>query len=153
MGKGKPPEKPFRSLPSLGENLFKGFQEAFGPGDDPYSPELAHFSPQVDIYSTREALIIEVEIPGVDIKDIEITLNRGNLLVRGVKKEVHSDEETGNYVCMERSFGRYYRSVEIPFPVNTQNIKAAYSSGILTIEAPRVADKRGLPKRIEIETE
>ena len=43
----------------------------------------------------------------------------------------------------KEAFGRYYRAVEIPFPINTQNIKASYKYGVLKIEAPRVADKRG----------
>ena len=149
----KPPENPIKPLSSLGENLFRSFREAVGTEMGPCGSDLVNFTPHVDIYTTQEAIVIEAEIPGVDIKDIEISIIKGQLLIKGVKSEVLNEEDTGNYVCMERSFGRYYRAIEIPFPVNTQNIKASYKYGVLTIEAPRVADKRGQPKRIEIESD
>ena len=148
----KPPEKPIKPLSSLGENLFRSFREAVGTGLNSCSSELVNFTPHVDIYTTNDSIVIEAEIPGVNIKDIDISIIKGQLLIKGIKSELLNDEETGNYVCMERSFGRYYRAIEIPFPINTQNIKASYKYGVLTIEAPRVADKRGHPKRIEIET-
>ncbi len=149
----KPPEKPIKQMSSLGETLFRSFREAVGKEFGPCGPELVNFTPHVDIYTTNDSIVVEVEIPGVDIKDIDISMSKGQLLVKGVKGEAQSEEEPGNYVCMERSFGRYYRALEIPFPVNTRNIKASYKCGVLTIEAPRVADKRGEPKRIEIESD
>lgn len=149
----KPPEKPIKPISSLEETLFRGFREAMGQGACPPGSELINFTPHVDIYTTNDAIVIEMEIPGVDIKDIDISMNKGQLLVKGVKGEAGGEEEVGNYVCMERSFGRYYRAVEIPFPINTQNIKASYKFGVLKIEAPRVADKRGQSKKIDIESD
>lgn len=146
----KPPEKPIKPMSSLGENLLRSFREAV---DKECGPELVNFTPHVDIYTTNNSIVIEVEIPGVDIKDIDISMSKGQLLIKGVKGQVGSEEEVGNYVCMERSFGKYYRALEIPFPVNTSNIKASYKCGVLTIEAPRVADKRGESKRIKIESD
>jgi HSP20 family protein len=148
----KPPEKPTAPLSSLSDSLFKSLREAvstnMGAGSD-----LVNFTPHVDIYTTNESIVIEAEIPGVNINDIDVSVNKGQLLIKGVKSEVINDDEAGNYVCMERSFGRYYRAIEIPFPINTQSIKASYKYGVLTIEAPRVADKRGQAKRIEIESD
>ena len=149
----KPPEKPINSLSSLSESLFRSFREAVGTEMGPCGTDLVNFSPHVDIYTTNDSIVIEAEIPGVNIKDIDISVNKGQLLIKGIKSEVINEEDTGNYVCMERSFGRYYRAIEIPFPVNTQNIKASYKFGVLTIEAPRVADKRGQPKSIKIESD
>ncbi|MEE9543638.1 MAG: Hsp20/alpha crystallin family protein [Thermodesulfobacteriota bacterium] len=149
----KPPEKPVKPLSSLGENLFRSLREAVGTEFNPCGSDLVNFTPHVDIYTTQDSIIIEAEIPGVNINDIDISIIKGQLLIKGVKSEVINEEDTGNYVCMERSFGRYYRAIEIPFPVNTQNIKASYKCGVLVIEAPRVDDKRGQPKRIEIESD
>ena len=149
----KHPDKPIKPMSSLEETLFRSFREVVGKEFGPCGPELVNFTPHVDIYTTNETIVIEVEIPGVDIKDIDISMNKGQLLIKGVKGEAGREEEAGNYVCMERSFGRYYRALEIPFPVNTRNIKASYRCGVLTIEAPRVDDKRGVLKRIEIESD
>jgi len=140
-------------LSSLGESLFRSLREAVGTELSPPGADLVNFTPHVDIYTTQDAIIIEAEIPGVNINDIDISIDKGQLFIKGVKSEVINDGDTGNYVCMERSFGRYYRAIEIPFPVNTRNIKASYKHGVLTIEAPRVADKRGQPKRIKIESD
>ena len=146
----KPPEKPISPLEGT---FFRSFREAMGKEFCPPGTELINFTPHVDIYTTNDAIVVEMEIPGVEIEDIDISMSKGQLLVKGVKGEAHSEDEVGNYVCMERNFGRYYRAVEIPFPINTQNIKASYKFGVLSIEAPRVADKRGQPKRIKIESE
>jgi HSP20 family protein len=146
----KPPEKPIKPMSSLGESLFRSFREVVGKE---CGSELVNFTPHVDVYTTNENIVIEVEVPGVDIKDIDISMSKGQLFVKGVKGEAQGEEEAGNYVCMERSFGRYYRALEIPFPINTRNIKASYKCGVLTIEAPRVDDKRGELKRIEIESD
>lgn len=149
----KPPEKPVKLISSLENTLFRSFREAMGKDFCPPGSELVNFTPHVDIYTTNDAIVIEMEIPGVDIEDIDISMSKGQLLVKGIKGEAGREEEAGNYVCMERSFGRYYRAVEIPFPIDTSNIKASYKYGVLTIEAPRVADKRGQSKRIKIDSD
>jgi HSP20 family protein len=149
----KPPEKPTKPTSSLEDTIFRSFREAMGNEFCPPGIELVNFTPHVDIYTTDDSIVIEMEIPGVDINDIDITMSNGQLLVKGVKGEIQNEEEAGNYVCMERSFGRYYRAVEIPFPINTQHIKASYKFGVLTIEAPRVDDKRGQSKRIKIDSD
>jgi HSP20 family protein len=149
----KPPEKPVKPISSLEDSLFRSFREAMGKDFCPPGTELVNFTPHVDIYTTNDSIVIELEIPGVNIDDIDISMSKGQLLVKGVKGDAGREEDTGNYVCMERSFGRYYRAVEIPFPINTSSIKASYKFGVLTIEAPRVADKRGQAKHIKIESD
>lgn len=149
----KPPEKPIKPISSLEDTLFRSLREAMGQEFCQPGTELINFTPHVDIYTTNNAIVIEMEIPGVRIEDIDISMNKGQLLVKGIKSEAGREEDAGNYVCMERSFGRYYRAVEIPFPINTQNIKASYKYGVLTIEAPRVADKRGQAKHIKIDSD
>ena len=81
----KPPEKPVKPISSLEETLFRSFREAMGKEFCPPGSELVNFTPQVDIYTTNDAIVIEMEIPGVDIKDIDISMSKGQLLVKGVK--------------------------------------------------------------------
>lgn len=108
--------------------------------------------PNVDIFSTPGLFTVEVELPGIRKEDIEITIVKNTLTIRALKYECFDDEKV-NYVCMERSFGRLCRVIDIPFPVNTSQIRAVCKNGILTITVPRVEDKRAHSKRVPIESE
>ncbi len=107
--------------------------------------------PSVDMFSTATELIIEVEMPGVRKDDIEVLLHKNSVTIKALKYDCF-DEDKINYVCMERVFGRIFRSIEVPFPVDTAKIKAVYKSGILTIVIPKVEDKRSKTKRVAIES-
>jgi len=107
--------------------------------------------PDIDMFSTPYELTIEVEMPGVLKENIELYLHKNNIKLTALKVESVEDNKT-NYVCMERVFGRLYRSIEIPFPINTSKVKALYKSGILTIVVPRVEDKRSEKRNVLIES-
>lgn len=106
--------------------------------------------PNVDVFSTRDELIIEVELPGVKKQDIDITLHKTTLTIKALKLECFEEDKI-NYVCMERAFGRLFRAIEMPFPVDTEKIKAVFRNGILTICIPKVEDKRNVSRRVPIE--
>ncbi len=106
--------------------------------------------PNLDMFSGPAGIVIEVELPGVRRDDIEVTLCKNILSVKAIKFECF-DEDRINYICMERSFGKIVRTVEMPFPVDSMRIKAQYKNGILTISVPRVQDKRSSVKKIIIE--
>lgn len=106
--------------------------------------------PSVDMYSTPEELVIEVEMPGVRKDDIEVLFHKNCLTLKALKFDCF-EEQRINYVCMERVFGRIFRSIEIPFPVDTARINATYKSGILTIRIPKVEDKRSGTRKIDVE--
>ncbi len=134
---------------SIGENSTLQFIQE-GITDDPQCTELVSHMPCIDMYSTTKELIIEVEMPGIRREDIEVVAFRDTINIKAFKYECFDDRNI-NYVCMERSFGKIFRVIELPLPVNTSHIKAVYSKGILKITLPRVEEKRGRPKRVEIE--
>jgi HSP20 family protein len=108
-------------------------------------------TPAVDMFSTSDSIIIEVELPGVRQSEVDISLVRNTLTIQGFKYECF-DEKKINFVCMERSFGRIFRVIDIPSPVNTTKIKAVFSDGVLTITVPKIEEKRSIPKKIIIES-
>jgi len=109
-------------------------------------------TPVVDILSTSDSIIIEVELPGVRPGEIDISILRNALTINALKYECF-DEKKINFVCMERSFGKFFRVIDIPSPVDTTTIKAAFRDGLLTITLPRIIEeKRGIPKKISIES-
>jgi HSP20 family protein len=113
--------------------------------------ETVNHIPPADMFSTSEAFIIELEMPGVRQEDIELTIFNNVLTVRGIKYECFKDPKV-NYVCMERAFGKLFRNIPLPCPVNPAQIKAVFKSGLLTLQLPRVAEKRGEKKSIPIES-
>ncbi len=121
-------------------------EDLLGPGHEP----ITHM-PNADMYSTNVELTIEIEMPGVRKEDIEVLVNGGAVTIKAMKYDCLEDDKV-NYVCMERVFGRIYRSVELPFPVDTAKIKALYKNGTLTISIPRIKDKRAATKRVAIES-
>ena len=107
------------------------------------------YVPYADVYSNRTEITAEIELPGVRREDIDLSIFKNTVNVKAVKYECF-DETNITYVCMERTFGRVFRAVEIPFPVNTATINASYRNGILKIVMQRVEEKRGQPKKIPL---
>ncbi|OGQ60434.1 MAG: hypothetical protein A3J24_09150 [Deltaproteobacteria bacterium RIFCSPLOWO2_02_FULL_53_8] len=112
--------------------------------------EQTSHTPCVDIFSTPSELVMEIEVPGVRRTDIEVTMLKDTITIKAVKTE-RFEESKVNYVCMERSFGRVFRQIEIPFAVDAAKIKAVYKSGVLTITLPRVVDKRAMSRRVTVD--
>jgi len=105
----------------------------------------------VDIYECSNSIHIEVELPGVNKNDILLTLQGGVLQVEVVKQNEDKDAIKKNHICMERSFGRIRRRIDIKWACDTNKIKASIMNGLLTITIPKIEDRRGKVKRIEIE--
>ncbi|OGP15151.1 MAG: hypothetical protein A2054_08510 [Deltaproteobacteria bacterium GWA2_55_10] len=142
----KPP-KPTVRIEPLNEFMFECGVDASGL----LAPEPITHIPTLDMFATPSELVIEMELPGVRREDIDITLSKDALTVRAVKFECFEEDKI-NYVCMERSFGRLFRAIDLPCPVDTARVKAIHANGILTITLPRVEDKRNSTKKVQIES-
>ncbi|MBI3399046.1 MAG: Hsp20/alpha crystallin family protein [Deltaproteobacteria bacterium] len=129
------------------------FQYLFEETEKIASPKdiAMNHTPVVDIFSTQDSIIIEVEMPGVRKDEVDISILHNAITVRGLKYECFEEKKI-NFVCMERSFGRLFRVIDIPCSVDTTRIKAVCKDGLLTITLPRVAEKRGIPKKITVES-
>lgn len=141
----KGPQAPIR-IETLNQFLF----EFLGDEDSLLAPEPMTHVPPLDLFTTPDELIVEIDLPGVQKEDIDISIYKNTLTVRAMKLEC-VEEDKINYVCMERSFGRLFRAVELPHPVDTARIKASYDNGVLTVVMPKVEDKRKNKQQIAIE--
>ena len=97
--------------------------------------------PDLDVHENDKAFTIEVELPGVEEKDVSVAVNNGYLTVKGEKKterEVNKD----NYHLAERSFGSFERSLRLPDSLDDSKIEANFSKGVLKITAPKRADAK-----------
>lgn len=97
--------------------------------------------PDLDVHENDKSFTIEVELPGVEEKDVTVSVNNGYLTVKGEKKterEVNKD----NYHLAERSFGSFERSLRLPESLDDSKIEANFTKGILKITAPKRADAK-----------
>lgn len=105
--------------------------------------------PSVDVSEGEDAITVRVELPGVDPKDIDVSLSGDALTVSGEKKE-ESEERREGYYHAERCFGSFRRTVPLPAPVDEEKIAAEYAKGVLTvrIEKSAAAAARRIPIQI-----
>ena len=111
--------------------------------------ERANWRPAVDIEETEEAVVLTADLPGVDEKDIEITVHEGVLLLSG-KRESVVDEETGTSLYRERTHGSFFRRFRLGRKVDAEQIAATYRNGVLTVTLPKREDAK--PKQIPVTT-
>jgi len=110
------------------------------------------FMPQVDIKETRKDIQVTAELPGMDEKDIDVSLHEGTLIVKGEKKSEHEDKKEG-YQRIERSYGSFYRAIRLPDDIDEEKIKANYRKGVLKITVPKAEKAQVKEKKIEVKAE
>jgi len=140
---------PFRNVATLQDRINRMFDEAFLRSkdiDDEVS--LASWKPTVDIYDTDDAIILKVELPGVDKEKVAVDVKDNVLTLKG-ERSIDKEIKEKNYYRRERSFGSFHRSFTLPTTVTPEDIKATYKDGILTVEVPKPEEKK--PKQITID--
>jgi HSP20 family protein len=103
--------------------------------------------PLLDIKEDKEKFIIDIEVPGIDKNDLKISIKKNNLVVQGEKKEEKKKEEE-SYLRVERSYGNFMRSVNLPAEVDQSQITAQYKNGVLKITLPKIQKEKA--KEVEI---
>ncbi len=106
--------------------------------------------PSVDICETADAVMIRVELPGIEIADIRLTIQGNVLRVQGTKQESAAVRTRLSYYCLERRYGKFDRQIAIDWVVDARRSRASLANGILTIEIPRIENRRGAVFEIPI---
>lgn len=97
------------------------------------------WAPQVDIEETDKEMVVKADLPGVDPKDIEISLSENTLTLRGEKKE-EKEEKDKNYHRVERFAGQFYRRIPLPAQADPEKIEASTANGVVTVTVPKKAE-------------
>ncbi|MDH3662676.1 MAG: Hsp20/alpha crystallin family protein [Alphaproteobacteria bacterium] len=105
--------------------------------------------PQIDVSETDADVTIEAELPGVDEKDIDVTLTDNLLTIKGEKKQ-EKEEKNKDYHLTERSYGSFSRSMTLPFDADPKKIRAKFDAGVLKITLPKPAEVKAKVKKIAI---
>ena len=148
-------------------NLRREFDRLFDEFNAPFWPTPFHRSlleqlpfgrteaaanvPAVDIEEKDNAYEITAEMPGMDEKDVEVTLANGGLLIKGEKK-AEKEEKKKNYYLTERTFGSFERYFGLPEDVDADKIAAVFKNGVLTVTLPKTVQAKQAEKKIAIKS-
>ena len=141
---------PFRDLMNLQDEVNRLFRRSFFRGVEPAAETVATWAPAIDMFETDDKLTVEVELPGLEAKDVEISLEDDILRIKGERK-FSSEVKEENYHRIERAYGMFERTVPLPRKVDEEKVSATVSDGVLKIEMPKVEEAK--PKKIPIKVE
>ncbi len=130
--------EPFGEL----ERLFEGMPSL--------SPEkLVGFTPAVDVYETKDSVIVETPLAGVDPKDVKIAVEDNTLTLRGETKK-ESEVEEKNYYRKEIRQGSFYRAVSLPVPVVANRAEATSENGLLKVSIPKAGEAKTKEIKVQV---
>lgn len=136
-------DDPFTALQSRMNTLFDDFM-------DRGLRRGGAFIPSVDVSDRDKEILVTAELPGLDEKDIDVTVDDNALTIRGEKKE-ENREERDNYYHVERSYGSFHRTIPLPATVDRDKVKASFKKGVLKITLPKSPEAQERTKKIQIE--
>ncbi len=105
--------------------------------------------PSVDMAETDSGVEITAELPGMDEKDIEVSVSDDVLTIKGEKRQEREEKKKGYYLS-ERSYGSFYRAIGLPADIDGGKATAQFKNGVLTVTAPRTAEAAAKVKKIDV---
>ncbi|MCC6543611.1 MAG: Hsp20/alpha crystallin family protein [Nitrospirae bacterium] len=139
---------PFAELINMQDQVNRFFGDRYlkpSIGEREVSDE---WSPSVDIYEDADGVVLKVELPEMEMKDIDVKIEDNTLTVRGERK-LDKEDKKDNYHRIERYYGLFSRSFTLPSTVDQEKVKASYDRGVLRINLPKKEDTK--PKKIKID--
>jgi len=122
------------------------FHDSFGEGREEALTTTA-FAPPVDVYEDEHNVMLKIEVPGIEEKDIDVRIENNTMTVHGERK-FEKDEKEENYRRVERQYGSFTRTFTLPDTVDTDNVSANYDKGVLKIKLAKKTEAK--PKQIKV---
>ena len=134
------PWRPFGELSSFRGEMDRLQDKLFG--ERPFVRAFTEeWSPTVDISETKDKLLIKAELPGLEAKDVNVSISGDLLIIKG-EKEKEEEEKDEHYHCIERCYGSFQRSFRLPVNVQGDKVEAAFDKGVLKITLPKVEEAK-----------
>lgn len=143
------PFEPLRDMMTLREAMNHLFEESFLRPGLLLGAAGESALPAMDIYETKDALVLKAVVPGLRPEDIEVTMTGDVLTIRGERREeMPAEGEQRRYLQREHRYGSFVRQLTLPAGIDSSKVSATFENGILTLEMPKVEEIR--PKTIKI---
>jgi len=135
---------PYREVQALQNRMNSLFRDMNGE-NDPLAA--ASFVPAVDIYEDEKKVLLKLEVPGIEQKDLDVRVENHTLTVKGERK-FEGEEKEENFHRIERRYGSFFRAFTLPTTVDTENVKADYQNGVLKLELVKKPEAQ--PRQIKV---
>ena len=132
---------PWTGMTSLRREMDRLFDRFLEPARSEM-PTLGEWEPTVDVSENKDAVIVKAELPGVEQKDIAVSLQDGVLTIKG-EKVAEKEEKDKRYHRVERSYGAFVRSMRLPAAVEIATVRATFKDGVVTITLPKAPEAKG----------
>jgi HSP20 family protein len=135
---------PFREVASLQNRVNSLFRD-FTEGES--SMTTANFVPAVDVYEDAQKVVLKLEVPGIEEKDLDVRVENNTLTIKGERK-FDKEEKEENFHRIERRYGSFVRTFKLPNTVDAEKVEASYEKGILKITLAKRAEAK--PRQIKV---
>ncbi len=143
------PWRPFREFERMRREMDR-LWDSFFERRPARVEEVSEWFPSLDVSETKNEYVVKAELPGIDPKDIDISLTSDLLTIKGEKKQEREEKEE-NYHLIERSYGSFTRSIQLPGQVQSDKINATYKNGVLKVTLPKTEEAKKKEIKIKVE--
>lgn len=140
------PWRPFGELGSVRSEMDRFWNRVFGQGALSRSAS-EEWAPSVDISETKDSFVVKAELPGLEAKDIHVSISGDLLTIKGEKKKEEEDKDEHHH-CVERYYGSFQRTFRVPANIKADKIDAAFDKGVLKVTLPKTEEAK--KKEIEV---
>jgi HSP20 family protein len=143
---------PFKEMLDIRDSFDRILNRSFlkrERGDSDF--DFTTLSPKISVTEEGDNIVVEADMPGIDKKDISVTVNENTLTIKGETKKEKKEEKKGKYYYNERYYGSFYRTIELPKTVDDKKAKASYKDGVLRIELPIPKEAKEKETKITVE--
>lgn len=140
---------PWSGMRHLKREMDRLFDHFFEPSWDEFRA-VEEWTPKMDVSETKDDLVVRVEVPGLDPKEMQVSVHEQLLTIRGEKKE-EKEEKDERYHRRECAYGVFTRAIRLPVAVDQEKVTAEYKNGQLTIRLPKTSAVKGATIPIKAE--
>lgn len=146
---------PFKDLKSLQDRMNRLFNESARPSElwtlqtEKVADATDRWVPAIDVCEDEQTFVLTAEVPGMDIKDLDLQIQDRVLILKGVKQQ-HQETREDHYHRVERTYGSFQRSMTLPGQVDPEKVKAKLKNGVLEIQIPKLKETGA--QRIPVES-
>jgi HSP20 family protein len=141
------PLREFSNMQDRINRMNRLFRESYSPEGPEEALTTTSFAPPVDIYEDEHNITLKLEVPGIDEKDIQVHIDNNTLTVHG-ERQIEKEEKEENFRRVERQYGSFTRSFTLPSSVDSGQVSADYTKGVLKIKLAKKAEAK--PKQIKV---